>query len=811
MRRRPVWLEIIAFITIAVMHVAATDIQVSGLRPGAFVLEPYASAGLTTTLVRFPDKISHPAVLIRYQSRITYDIPAGEKTFRGVLYRADAGASNTSGTQSDINRIRVRFLLDARVVYDTTLDVTMPPEQFAVPLGSAKKLTIAIDQMLAGDGLYLADAVFSSQPVAQVATSHVLSSGTAYVNYGDNVRQVAFRTYHPGEFVPLQLEFSGSAKAGTVTFSLAARRQSAPIVLTVPVVLHPDGQGDSIGTAGWQVPAVLGPAQIDLRVGINGKSVYQRAVGMAIVRKVDVARDSASSTFGIHLSSAGIPYLADSVASLWGASWARVFLRWEVIECVRDQYDWRRIDELVDPYLAQHIQILGVLGETAPKWAAASGQETEAAFLRFVKAAVEHFRNKIRYWDVYNEVDSKYHGGIVMDKEDPAADIRLLREEMSTIREAQPDAKLVCCSTGTSYWLAYDKRLYDNGLLNPIDILSLHPYQSGPPEQRDGVFNYPEMIGRLRDLQHIYGGNKPVWSTEANWLIGPEGQKGVLAPYVDEHSQSAYLVRVNLLSMALGVTYFAHSPFFTPFHRELLLDSVASYANMTYNFGPTTGAKFLTVPDDIYGVTANEGSRTISALWTTRASARVKVTGMSGMRFQDMYGNPTAYDASNLPLSGDPVYVTGQGTPSISVEQVGPMPGAKPLPDPRTWSRSLLQNYSQTASGVRVTTRTTNYGNLLKSPAIDVTANSCYRVSMKMHTWTGGVAIVTEDVATGKRLGATINLFNVTGRDDYEPAMTIRTGSTTQVRVLLIADNPNAAEVTDFEISRPQIALCAAQ
>ena len=74
-----------------------------------------------------------------------------------------------------------------------------------------------------------------------------------------------------------------------------------------------------------------------------------------------------------------------------------------------------------------------------------------------------------------------------MDKTDPAADIRLLREEMTTIRQLQPGAKLVCCSTGTSYWLAYDKRLYDNGLLDMIDILSSHPYQAGAPEQRDGV------------------------------------------------------------------------------------------------------------------------------------------------------------------------------------------------------------------------------------------------------------------------------------------------------------------------------------
>ncbi|MGC2108145.1 MAG: endo-1,4-beta-xylanase, partial [Candidatus Korobacteraceae bacterium] len=750
---------------------------------------------------------AHPTLLLRYQSRITYDVPGGQDSFRGILFKSNADIGPDS--QGDLNRMRVRFLLDGKEAYDTVLDATMPPEQFALPLYAAKKLTIAVDQMLAGGALCIADATFSSRPVSQAITFHLLPPGTGYANLGSNVRQVAFRAYYPGESVPIQLEFSGLARAGTVILTFTSRQQLAPAVLTIPLRLEADGAGSSIGTTHWQVPVVLGPAQLELRVEVNGKSVYQRAVKIAIARKVDVSKDSPSSTFAIHLSSAGIPYLADSVADIWGANWARVFLRWEEVEFVRGQYDWRSIDELVNLYSAQNIQILGVLGETAPKWAVASGQETEAAFYRFVKAAVEHFRGKIRYWDVYNEVDSKYHGGVVMDKADPAADIRLLREETNTIRRAQPDARLVCCSTGTSYWLVYDKRLYDNGLLNAIDILSLHPYQSGPPEERDGLFNYPEMIGRLRDLEHTYGGNKPIWSTEANWLIGPEGEKGGLAPYVDEHSQSSYLVRVNLLSMALGVTYFAHSPFFTPFHREILLDSVASYANMAYNFGQTTGARLLTLPDGIYGVTANEGSRTISALWTTRESAQVKITGMSGVRFQDIYGNPVAYDASNIPLSGDPVYVIGNGTPSISVEQVASAPVPKPLPAPSTWTTSFFQKYSQTKTGVRITTRRTNYGTLLKSPAIDVAANSCYRVSMKIHTWSGGVAIVSEDVATAKRLGSTIDLFDVTGRDDYEPAMTIRTGSTTQVRVVLIADNPNAAEITDFEISHPQISPCA--
>ncbi|MGB8888930.1 MAG: endo-1,4-beta-xylanase [Candidatus Korobacteraceae bacterium] len=789
---------------------AGADIPLRALHPReVFNLQPTEDATAFPRDVHFPDGSSHPALLLRQQSRVTYDIPIGQSSFRGELYRQDAGDS-ASDPRNDYNRIRVRFLLDGKEAYDTVLDVTMPPERFAIPVSGAKTLTIAVDQMLSGGAVFLADAVFSSQLEPHAITYHLLPAGAGYANLGANVRQVAFRTYHPGETVPLQMEFSGAAREGSISITIGSNTQANPIALLVPVVLHAGDRG-SVGNASWQVPIALGPAQLDLRASVNGKQVYRRTLQISIARQLDVSQDSPSSTFGIHLSSAGIPYLADSVADIWGARWARIFLRWEVVEFERGRYDWRRIDELVDLYLSQHMQILGVLGETAPKWAAPSGAETEAAFNQFVKAAVEHLQNKIRYWDVYNEIDSKYHASMVVDKTDPTADIRLLRDEMNIIRQVQPGAKLVCCSTGTSYWLAYDKRLYDNGLLGMIDILSSHPYQAGPPEQRDGVFDYFEIIARLRKLERAYGADKPVWSTEANWIIGPEGQKGVTAPDVSQHNQSRYLVRVNLLSMALGVPYFVHAPLFTPFHRDLMVDSIASYANMTYNFAGATNARLLKLPEGIYGVAANLGSRTILAVWTTRESATVKLAGMRDLRFQDIYGNSVAYDAARIPLSGDPVYVAGVGDPTISLEQIAPIPAATPLPNPWTWDKSLLQHYRQTESGVRITTRRTNYGDLLTSPAIAVLPNSCYLVSTKIHTSAGGVAMVAADAATGRRLGAALNLFNVTGNDDYEPVLKVRTISTTQIKIVLIADNPNEPQVTEFEVSRPQIRACDGQ
>jgi len=753
-----------------------------------------------------PSGKSIPALRLAYQSRITYHVPTGGASFGAILCRADA-----SPPVEDINRIRVRFILDDdTVVYETVLDITMPPEQVAFPVTGAKTLTIAVDQMLSGGSIYLAGAAFSSRSVSAGKGSHLLVSGAAYVNVGAGARQVAFHTYHPGEIVPLQFEFNGPSGSGKVMITVSPNQGGTPVSVSVPVKLYPVALG-VMGTARWRVPTLLGPSRLDLHASVNQEQVYQRRLNIAIARSVDVSKVSDLSTFGIHISGAGFSYLTDDdVAEIWGAKWARVFLRWEVVEYVGGQYDWRRADQLVDTYLRQNMEILGVLGEGAPKWLSSTDPEAIVAFNRFVQAAVKHFTRKIRYWDAYNEVDSKHLGGVVMDKNDSTADIRMLRDEMTTIRQAQPDARIICCSTGTSWWLVYDKRLYDDGLLKLMDVISLHPYEDGPPEQKSGAFDYGEMIAALRNLEHAYGAEKPVWSTEANWLIGPAGTKGVTAPDVDAHAQSKYLVRVNLLSMAAGVPYFAHSPFFYPFHREPLLDSVASYANMTYNFGHATKARLLNLAGGVFGVAASSDCGTVIALWTSRDSARASVSGLVGLQAQDLYGNPLPLDPENIPLTGDPVYVCGSGTPNVTASHVSAASAITPLPDLWKWKKVTPQKYEQTPSGVHVTSIPTTYGRLLESPILSGSIDSCYLVSLTVRTISGGMSLVGIDPTTGKHLGSAVYLFSVNGQDKYDSELRIVTGSAKKMQVLITAANPENQSVSEVELSNPAISACPA-
>ncbi|PYU15308.1 MAG: hypothetical protein DMG29_07275, partial [Acidobacteria bacterium] len=95
---------------------------------------------------------------------------------------------------------------------------------------------------------------------------------------------------------------------------------------------------------------------------------------MAIAPDVDLSR-IIKNNFGVHISTSGFLWLADEYASLWGAKWGRVYVRWSIVERNQGEYDFSRIDAVVDAYRRQGMRVLCVLGETSPVWAGAPSPE----------------------------------------------------------------------------------------------------------------------------------------------------------------------------------------------------------------------------------------------------------------------------------------------------------------------------------------------------------------------------------------------------------------------------------------------------
>ena len=794
---------------------AAEFVPLATLRPSAVVMKFVRQKTPVRMLptVEVVPGLRTDAVEIPVQAAASYAIPAGARSFTGILaYTLPPPAAVNA--LAGHNRIRMRLLVDGREVFCSNLDKHTPPEEFTVPVGPGRVLTVKTDGEMCWDRVYLARAGFA--PAAKApARRYLLAAGTGYVELSPGPRQAFFHVYRPGEKVAAGAFFGGTAATARVTVDVRPEGDAPASSATMPVELRTAGPGLTGGFFAWQVPNVRGPAQVEVREEVAGQTVYAASFRIAIAPEVDLARIE-DSPFGVHLSGWGFSFLADDFANLWGAKWGRVFVRWDFVEPEPGKLDFARMDELVDLYAGQHMRILGVLGEKMPAWAATPGAEQDAALRRFVETTVRRYHDKIQYWDVFNEVDNKYHtlAADAYKKGDNVlavtGDLNWLRDIAETVHRVDPQAKTVGWSTGSSgRFLAYDKRTFDAGLLEDLDVVALHPYMHVAPEFKDGPFNFLEQIDALRELVGHYRATRPVWATEANYLIGRAGDPDVTAPDIDEHTQAAWVVRVNLLTHAAGAHYFLHSPYYTSHHPELYLDTLAAYAQMASMFSGAAPLK----PECLGGgsafvVAARQGTGVVGALWTPLDWARVRVRGGADIQWFDFYGNPLLSSPDDLPLTGAPVYFRSAAAepPTVQLVRAAKSPAWHPAQPLETWRRAKDATYQPIRGGLHVVSGTTTYGYQLTAAPMAVTPGSRYVFRINARVLRGMIGWQALNPATNKRIepDAYVVLPAQGDRRLREVHLTIHSKDCRSLQLLICGANSMKPDIAEFEVSSPE-------
>jgi hypothetical protein len=174
-----------------------------------------------------------------------------------------------------------------------------------------------------------------------------------------------------------------------------------------------------------------------------------------------------------------------------------------------------------------------------------------AAFLRYVKWMVNHFRGRIHYYALWNEQDIGYwnpHGN-------PEEYGRLLAAFAPAVHETDPRAKVIYGGQAdpVSDWA---KRALDEcKCASQIDIFAYHTYpgygQNLNPESMDSGAYGQESPTKLRDLVRNYPGMRKdieFWDDEFNSIPSWTGS--------DESVQSKYIPRGMIYNLAAGVKTF---------------------------------------------------------------------------------------------------------------------------------------------------------------------------------------------------------------------------------------------------------------
>lgn len=210
----------------------------------------------------------------------------------------------------------------------------------------------------------------------------------------------------------------------------------------------------------------------------------------------------------------------------WGRAWndGTNYFLWFNVEPQPGVFDWSRTDKALDKAEKNGVKVLGVLGYP-PLWAAEnpnyekvphpqahmSGRwkpRSVEEWSNYVYQTVSRYKNRVKYWEIYNEVDFHPPGLPATFSGSTQDYFELLKGAWTAAKKADPECKILISGFSTisacDVNMPYD--LLKMGAAKYIDIFSLHSYQ--------GVLG----VDKLRQAVNAVAPGMPFWQTEQSWF-----------------------------------------------------------------------------------------------------------------------------------------------------------------------------------------------------------------------------------------------------------------------------------------------------
>lgn len=341
---------------------------------------------------------------------------------------------------------------------------------------------------------------------------------------------------------------------------------------------------------------------------------------------------------------------------------------WSQVETAPGQYDFSRLDDIVDTSGRAGAQPMVLLGFTPAFHAAQPDSPTAAATMpdaaawrAWVTAAVERYGARLDYqiWPEPNIV-SNWAGT-------PEQMARLTVIAGAIIHDEAPDAVVVAPATTlrletqrqwmSRYWAT---EVDGSPVADSVDAVALDPFplEDGTPE--DSL----TLICQARRILEKHDVDLPTWTNEINYGVPSGGTTGV-KPYPDEQ-QAAVVGRTYLLHAALGVDrvywlgWFSSAGLAVEMARSGVEPTLAGRAFTTVHDW-MSGARRpdCQVNTGLYTCVIDQGDSVLRVLWRERGTRKVTVAdGATGV--EDLAGR------SRRLAKGGGVVTVGQSPVAIS-------------------------------------------------------------------------------------------------------------------------------------------------
>ncbi len=294
-----------------------------------------------------------------------------------------------------------------------------------------------------------------------------------------------------------------------------------------------------------------------------------------------------------------------------GVKWARVQTGWWKCEKVKGQYDFAWIDDIVDNLMRRGLKpwfnvgygnklyMENTFGEASVGFVPLYyGDECLEAWKKYCRALAEHYRGKIKRFEIWNEANiSSFWQPKGSNAEDYAKLIDLTGQE---IRQVIPEAEIGGCVSG--YNSPYILDFAQTGILPKINFFSLHPYIPHPE------YGWRKTVEHLRRYFAANGGAKvAIWQGEsgfASWC--PEKYWQPRFVRESERNQAVWLLRRYLLDHACGIPLSSYFQMADMMKKSYAMSNSAQSSFTTARQGILNGLTYT--PKKAYSAMANLAS-----------------------------------------------------------------------------------------------------------------------------------------------------------------------------------------------------------
>lgn len=379
---------------------------------------------------------------------------------------------------------------------------------FVPQAGTGTDYSIFIDNVQLNEG----SSAAPYQPAADL--EYDLSSNQTANIFTLSDPQPAKLLLNVHKYTPGAINFSGSLQIIDPT------GPSEIIVATIPVSIS--SAPDNFGNFQTQIllPATLSSGFYQAAL-LEGSAAPLVTISFGVLPPVKTLTSDQSSFGGHYTPTADNITFAQKIGEKWARAldFTGMFL-WQLVEPAEGSFDFSESDREVNSLLTAGIQPLGLLYGNPP-WAANMINDKtnfKRQLIAYTQATVNHYKDKIKYWEVWNE---SYNWTLTADFAD------ILKDVYQTIKTTCPDCQVL----GINFSAMPDPEVQGvgnfikGGGVNFSDLIDAHFYPCCSGTTPDSYLQ-SYIDGNFCGL----GSDSVYYATEWFSFDSEECQKGLNAP-----------------------------------------------------------------------------------------------------------------------------------------------------------------------------------------------------------------------------------------------------------------------------------------